>query len=296
LQASEGAEVVDLEAYKMPPCLIITGDGTTLYATRDIAAAKWRQEHFKFNQCLYVVGSEQILHFRQVFKVLELMHYPWATNLIHVHYGMYRFKDGKFSTRKGRIVKLTEVIDEARDKVLNIIAEKNPDLAEKEKVAEMIGLGAVVFNDLSTDRVKDVEFDWNTILDFEGDTGPYLQYTHARASSILRQATAKGFHPRLSDSPSAQFLQHEAALDLCKHFGRLSTALEGAIRLHKPSIVANYSLELAKAFNSFYRQIKVLDDKATKEETEAKLFVVKQAKQVMQNSLALLCMGAPEQM
>lgn len=300
LVKSEGAEVVDLEAQKMPPCLIITGDGTTLYATRDLAAAIWRHKKFGFDRCLYVVGAEQILHFRQVFQVLDLMGFPWAKQLEHVHYGLYRFKDGKFSTRKGRIVKLTEVIDEARDKVREIIEAKNPDLANKEEVAEMVGLGAVVFNDLSTDRVKDVEFDWGTILNFEGDTGPYLQYTHARAASILRQAQAKGFTAptKLPGASTAlpACLDQPAALELIKQFGRLSVSIEGAIRLEKPSIIGNYLLELAKLFNAFYRNVKVLDESASRADTEAKLFLVAQAKQVLANALALLCMSAPEQM
>ncbi len=294
LEESEGAQVVRL-GDDMPPCLILTGDGTTLYATRDIAAALWRKENLRFEKCLYVVGSEQTLHFRQVFSVLEKMGVPWVKELEHIGYGLYRFKDGKFSTRKGRVVLLTDVIDEARDKALEVINAKNPNLARKEDVAEMIGFGAVVFNDLSTDRVKDVEFDWERILDFEGDTGPYLQYTHARACSILRQAKAKGLSPALPGSDS-KLLSQPAAVNLMKQFGRLEPTLLGAVRLNKPSVVAGYAIDLAKSFNSFYRQVKVLEEGANASEIAGRLGLVDGFRVVLANTLALLCMKAPEEM
>lgn len=294
LVLSEGAQVVSF-GEDMPPCLVITGDGTTLYATRDLAAAIWRHAHFKFNRCLYVVGNEQQLHFKQVFTVLKMMGFEWANTLEHVNYGLYRFKDGKFSTRKGKVILCEEVLNEARDKALEIINSKNPDLKNKEAAAEIVGVGAVVFNDLSTDRHKDVEFDWARVLDFEGDTGPYLQYSYARACSILRQAAEKGFENR-TPSQSATLASSEAALSLMKQFGRLTAALEGAQRLNKPSILANYAIDLAKAFNGFYRQVKVLDPSASREETAEKLGLVAAFRQVLGNTLGLLCMKAPEEM
>jgi len=294
LELSEGAQVVSF-GEDMPPCLVITGDGTTLYATRDLAAAIWRHDHFKFDRCLYVVGNEQRLHFMQVFGVLKKMGHAWAEKLEHVNYGLYRFKDGKFSTRKGKVILAEEVLNEARDKALEIINSKNPDLKEKQSTAEIVGVGAVVFNDLSTDFVKDVEFDWNRVLDFEGDTGPYLQYSYARACSILRQAREKGFEPRLPSS-SPVLKASEAAQTLMKQFGRLEAALEGARRLNKPSIVANYAIDLAKAFNGFYRQVKVLDTAASKEDVGERLGLVAAFQQVLGNTLGLLCMKAPEEM
>ncbi len=294
LTLSEGAQVVEL-GEEIPPCLVITGDGTTLYATRDLAAAIYRHDHFKFDRCLYVVGNEQQLHFRQVFTVLKMLGFSWAETLEHVNYGLYRFKDGKFSTRKGKVILAEEVLNEARDKALEIINQKNPDLRQKEMAAEIVGVGAVVFNDLSTDRLKDVEFDWAKVLDFEGDTGPYLQYSYARACSILRQAGEKGLVARTPEK-SAVLANSEAALSLMKQFGRLVAALEGAQRLNKPSIVANYALDLAKAFNGFYRQVKVLDPGAPREETEEKLGLVSAFRQVLNNTLGLLCMRAPEEM
>ena len=294
LVESEGAQVVSF-GEDAPPCLIITRDGTSLYATRDIAAAIWRHKHFHFDRSLYVVGNEQQLHFKQVFGVIEKMGYPWASQLQHINYGLYRFKDGKFSTRKGRVVLAEEVMNEAKDKVLELIQTKNPELAGKEDVAEIVGVGAVVFNDLSNDRLKDVEFDWNRILDFEGDTGPYLQYSYARASSILRQAAVKGYQPA-TPANSAALKSSDAALSLMKQFGRLEPSLEGAVRLGKPSIVANYALDLAKAFSSFYRQVRVLDDSATPEDVNERLGLVLAFRQVLGNTLSLLCMKAPEEM
>lgn len=294
LELSEGAQVVSF-GEDMPPCLVITGDGTTLYATRDLAAAIWRHDHFKFARCLYVVGNEQQLHFKQVFTVLKKMGYAWADTLEHVNYGLYRFKDGKFSTRKGKVILAEEVLNEARDKALEIINAKNPNLKDKQKAAEIVGVGAVVFNDLSTDRHKDVEFDWDRVLDFEGDTGPYLQYSYARACSILRQAGEKGFEPRLPSS-SLALKESDAAQTLMKQFGRLEAALEGAQRLNKPSIVANYAIDLAKAFNGFYRQVKVLDTAASKEDVGERLGLVAAFRQVLGNTLGLLCMKAPEEM
>lgn len=294
LEESDGAQVVQL-GEDQPPCLILTGDGTSLYATRDIAAALWRHTHFKFQRCLYVVGSEQQLHLKQVFQVLEKMGEAWAATLQHISYGLYRFKDGKFSTRKGKVILAEEVLNEAREKALAVIEAKNPALASKHEVAEIVGVGAVIFNDLSTDRVKDVEFDWERILDFEGDTGPYLQYSYARAGSILRQAAAKGHQPA-NPAASNTLAQSEAALSLAKQCGRFRSTVEAAQRLNKPSIVANYALDLAKSFSGFYRQVKVLDEAAGPEEIAARLGLVSCFRLVFNNTLSLLCMRAPEEM
>lgn len=294
LVESEGAQVVSF-GDEMPPCLVITGDGTTLYATRDLAAAIWRHKEFGFDRSLYVVGNEQQLHFKQVFGVLKKMGFEWSEKLEHVNYGLYRFKDGKFSTRKGKVILAEEVLNEARDKALEIINAKNPGLRDKEGASEIVGVGAVVFNDLSTDRLKDVEFDWARVLDFEGDTGPYLQYSYARACSILRQAAAQGLETTLPEK-SQVLASSEAALSLMKAFGRLSASVEGAQRLNKPSIVANYALDLAKAFNGFYRQVRVLDPAAPREDTMEKLGLVAAFRQVLGNTLGLLCMKAPEEM
>ena len=294
LELSDGAQVVNV-GEDMPPCLIVTGDGTSLYATRDLEAAIWRHKNFQFQKCVYVVGSEQQLHFKQFIRVLAKLGYAWSADLFHAYYGLYRFKDGKFSTRKGRVILAEEVLDEAKIKALELINVKNPALANKDDVAEIIGIGAVIFNDLSTDRLKDVEFDWVRILDFEGDTGPYLQYSYARACSILRQGAAAGNLP-IMPLHSLELAKSPAAIGLMKEFGRLETSIEGALRLHKPSIVANYALDLAKAFNGFYREVKVLDKNSTPEEIQKKLGLVFAFKQVLSNTLALICMKLPEEM
>jgi arginyl-tRNA synthetase len=294
LELSDGAQVVKFGEDE-PPCLILTSDGTSLYATRDIAAAIWRREHFNFHRCLYVVGNEQQLHLKQVFAVLAKLGHEWSSSLQHVNYGLYRFKDGKFSTRKGKVVLAEEVMNEARDKALAVIQAKNPNLSNMAEVAETVGVGAVIFNDLSTDRLKDVEFDWERILDFEGDTGPYVQYSYARACSILRQGEKNGLIPVVPEH-SVTLSGSEAALSLMKQFGRFEPALEGALRLGKPSIMANYAIDLAKSFNSFYRQVKVLDGSAPAQETREKLGLVKSFRQVLGNTLSLLCMKAPEEM
>lgn len=291
LELSEGAQVVSM-GEDAPPCLIVTSDGTSLYATRDIAAAIWRHKEFAFDRCLYVVGSEQQLHLKQVFTVLGLMGFPWAKTLEHVSYGLYRFKDGKFSTRKGKIILAEEVLNESREKALNLIEEKNPNLPDKLKTAEIVGVGAVIFNDLSTDRNKDVEFDWDRILDFEGDTGPYLQYSYARACSILRTAEQKGYKIKCPEN-SSELSSSEAALSLMKQFGRLEGTIVGACRLNKPSIIANYALDLAKSFNVFYRHVKVLDQSP---DVPEKLGMVWAFRQALRNTLELLCMKVPEEM
>jgi arginyl-tRNA synthetase len=294
LETSEGAQVVSM-GEDQPPCLMLTQDGTSLYATRDTAAAIWRHEHFKFDRCLYVVGNEQQLHFKQVFSVIQKLGYDWADRLQHVNYGLYRFKDGKFSTRKGKVVLLEEVLDEAREKAAAAIEAKNPSLAEKAEVAEKVGVGAVVFNDLSTDRAKDVEFDWDRILDFEGDTGPYLQYSYARAGSILRSAATKGF--KVATPGNSETLKNsDSALKLMKQFGRLEISLEGAVRLNKPSIVANYALDLARSFSAFYRDVRVLDEKADPADVAERLGLVTAFRTVLGNTLQILCMRLPEEM
>ncbi|MCO5144219.1 MAG: arginine--tRNA ligase [Oligoflexia bacterium] len=294
LEESDGAQVVFLKEGD-PPCLILTREGTSLYATRDLAAAIWRKQEFQFNRCLYVVGSEQKLHLSQVFQVLEKMKYDWSSQLEHIAYGLYRFKDGKFSTRKGRVILAEEVLNEAVDKAKQIIEEKNPQLADKAKVAEIVGVGAVVFNDLSTERAKDVEFDWNRILDFEGDTGPYLQYSYARATSILQSDKVHGYVSK-SPKPESTWIHEKATHELIKQIAFLESNLSASVRLNKPSIVANYAIDLAHRFSSFYQQIRILETNASKEDTEQKLGLVSAYRIVLEKTLHLLCMKVPEKM
>ena len=236
--------------------------------------------------------------FKQLFKVLELMEVPWHQDLEHIKYGLYRFKDGKLSTRKGKTVLLSEVVDDAVKKAIQLIEIKNPDLEDKAEVAEIIGLGAVIFNDLSTDRVKDVEFDWDRIIDFEGDTGPYIQYSYARASSILRKAEAAGHKIPTSypEDKRQQLEESEHSVLLAKHLGRLRPTLQSAARQNKPSLVAQYALDLARVFNSFYRNVKVLEDTGDASGVAARLALVESARQALRSSLQRICMRVPEQM
>ena len=187
LVESEGAKIVDLEPYNMPPCLILRSDGGTLYPTRDIAAAFYRKKEYNFEKCLYITALDQNLHFAQWFKVIELMGYDWAKDLVHIPFGLVSLNDGKLSTRKGHVVLMEDILNHAIEKTKNIIEEKNPNLENKEKIAKDVGIGAVIFNDLFNSRVKNVVFDLERMLNFQGETGPYVQYTHARACSILEK-------------------------------------------------------------------------------------------------------------
>lgn len=188
VKESEGALLVDLESHGLPPCLLRKKDGATLYITRDLAAAIYRYERYNFHKLLYVVGAEQTLHFQQLFKILELLGFSWAGDCWHIPFGLIHFQDGRMSTREGRTIFLEDVLQRAIELARVIIMEKNPNLADKEKAARLVGLGAVIFGDLINDRIKDIEFDWDKVLDFSGETAPYIQYAHARICSILRKA------------------------------------------------------------------------------------------------------------
>ena len=304
LLKDEGATIVSLEQYKMPPFIVFTKEGISLYHLRDLAAAIYRKEQFKFQKMLYVVGSEQSLHFQQLFTVLSLMDLPWSKDLKHVKYGLYKFKDEKLSTRKGKSILLSDVLEEAQKRALNLIEDKNPELVNKEEIAREVGLGAVIFNDLCTDPIKDVEFHWDKILDFTGDTGPYVQYSFVRAQSILQKAERGEEDFNLSflkkwnikdyeSSKTFSFIETKELLKVIAHF---SLELEQAMRLNKPSILAQYVLSLAKRFHSFYRAVRVLDDDITKEERELRLALVKASGQLIKNTLYLLCVKSPLRM
>ena len=255
LKISQNATIVDLEEYGMPPCLIKKSDGATLYATRDIAAAIYRKETFDFDKMFYVVGAEQKLHFRQFFKVLELAGFEWAKDLEHIAFGLYRFKDGKMSTRKGKVVLLEDVLDEAVNRIKEIMAEKNPDLTEeeKEKIAEILGTSAIVFNDLKNDRIKDVQFSWEEVLNFEGESGPYISYSFVRCRGILKNADA------VEDTDYFE-ITHNSEKLLIKKLFEFADVLDIAYKNRKSHFIANYLLELTKQFNSFYHNCKVVGE------------------------------------
>src|SRR3989337_662723 len=231
----------------MPPCLLRKKDDATLYATRDSAAAEYRKKTYNFARMIYVVGSEQKLHFKQVFKVLELMGYKWANYCVHVDFGLMKFKDGKMSTRKGKVVLLEDLLTEAVERVGKIIEEKNPSLENNETVAKEVGIGAVIFADLSTKRNKDVIFDWDEGLNFDGETGPYVQYTHARLCSILR----KYGRPVTADIPF-DLLKEDETIILIKNLWRFPSVILKAAEFYEPSLISNYLIYVCGNLNRCY--------------------------------------------
>lgn len=291
LVESEGAAIVNLDAYGMPPCLILKKDGTSLYATRDIAAALYRKKTYHFTKALYVTGIAQSLHFQQWFKVVELMGYPWAKDLVHVPFGLVSLKGEKLSTRKGRVVLLEELLTTAIQKTLEIINEKNPGLPNKEEVARSVGVGAVIFGALSVNRIKDVTFSWEEALNFDGETGPYLQYTHARACSILRKAD---FRPAAGLSFDPEKLNEPAAVKVVKTLYLFPEKVLNAAAEYEPSMISRYLIDLAQDFNGFYHECQVLVD--DRELQQARLVLVAAVKTVLATGLSLLGIKAPEQM
>ncbi len=251
LVESEGAMVVHL-GDEMPPCLIRKSDGASLYATRDIASAIYRREQLKADVNLYVVGVEQTLHFNQVFKVLDLMGYEWAKNFHHVSFGLYRFKEGSMSTREGRVVFLEEILNRAIERVTKIIEDKNPNLEDKAIVARQVGMGAIVFNDLVNDRVRNVDFDWEKIINFEGDSGPYLQYCNVRCQSLIVK-----FGKAVPEKFSGD-LEEAEERNLLRTLMNYPDVLANAASAYKPNLLAQYLLELASAFNLFYNKHRIV--------------------------------------
>jgi arginyl-tRNA synthetase len=286
---SDEALIVDLRPYKMPPCLLRKKDEATLYATRDLAAAMYRHETYGFWKLLYVVGADQRLHFQQVFKVLELMGFPWAHDCVHVDFGLIRFHDEKMGTRRGNIIFLEDVLDRAVELAEHIVHEKNPELPNKRQVAEAVGIGAVIFTDLSTRRVKDVNFEWEKVLTFEGETGPYVQYTHARACSVLRKA-----EQALPFEVDYRHLSHDETFDLIRLLADYPVVLRRAAENYEPFFVTDYLLTLSERFNKFYHNYRILtDDTAVR---EARLGLVKAVQIVLEGGLTLLGISAPEEM
>ena len=289
LVQSQGTNVVDLEEYNMPPALITKNDGSTLYMTRDLAAAIYRKNTYDFDKCIYVVGSQQSLHFQQLFKVLELMGYEWSKDLIHVPFGMVALEEGTMSTRKGRVVFLEDVLKQAVEKTKEIVLSKNPNAKNVEQIAKQVGVGAVVFQELSNSRIKDYTFSWSRTLSFEGETGPYVQYTHARCCAVLRKAeeevTTDINYDLLSDGDGAEVL---------KVIGSFNKSILAAMRKNEPHIITRFVLDLAQAFNKFYHDNPILVDDV--EVRKARLALVAATRQTIENALALLGMHAPERM
>ena len=286
LKESEGAQIVDLEKYGMPPCLILRSDGASLYATRDLAAAIYRKNTYDFYKCLYVVAYQQNLHFKQVFKVLELMGKEWAKDLVHVAYGMVSLEDGAMSTRKGKVVWLEDVIARCVEKAYGIISEKNPDLENKQDVAEKVGVGAVIFGALYNNKIKDIVFSYDKVSSFEGETSVYVQYTCARANSVIE----KGGVP--SEFEISGLLPQEA--EVVKSIAAFPQAVKDAAEKYEPSIVARYAVDLAQKFNKFYFDCKILTAEGDKK--NFRLALTAAALTALKNSLTLLGIGVPDKM
>lgn len=287
LVESRGAQVVELEEYGMPPCIILKSDGSSLYATRDMAAAIYRKKTYDFYKCLYVVAYQQNLHFKQFFKVLELMGKDWAKDLVHVAYGMVSLEEGTMSTRKGNVVFLEDVIDKCIEKAYTIIDEKNPELENKREVAKKVGVGAVVFGALYNNKIKDIVFSYDKVLSFEGETSVYVQYTCARANSVLE----KGGVPADYEIPKLD----TAEFELIKALETFPATVKDAADKYEPSYIARYAVDVSQKFNKFYIDCKILaaEDERTK---NFRLALTAAALQTLKNAFALLGIGIPEKM
>lgn len=292
LKDSEGARVVDLEEYNMPPCIIITSAGTTIYATRDLASLKDRMNKYDFDKAIYVVGNEQRLHFKQVFKVLELMGYKeYAEKCEHVPFGLVVDKEGeKIGSRKGNSVFLEDILKEAIQKVEKIIDEKNPELEDKAETARKVGVGAIIFNDLSNSRIKDEIFDWDMLLNFQGETGPYIQYIYVRTNSVLEKA---GYIPEI-DKVDFTKIKEKEAIATIKLLYRFNEFIESAAAKNEPSIVARYLIDVAQSFSGFYNEHKIITEE--KELQDARLALTYAVGNVLKTGVTLLGMEMPNKM
>lgn len=285
LEIDDGASIVNLDKWNMPVCLILKRDGTTLYPTRDIAAAVYRQGEYKFDKAIYVTAAQQSLHFAQWFKVVELMGYDWYDRLVHVPYGTVSINGAKLATRTGNVILLRDLFDEAIRRVYEITKEKHPDADECRKIAEEVGVGAVIFYYLSNNRIRDINFVMEEALSFDGNTGPYAQYTYARTCSILEKAGSVG---KMTDAEIT-----DVEFELAKTISVFPERVKSALAEYEPSIVTRYAIELCTAFNRFYHDCKIAscEDEALR---DTRLALTAATKQVLATALHLICMKSPE--
>lgn len=289
LKLDDGASIVDLSAYDMPPCLILKRDGSTLYPTRDIAAAVYRKQEYHFDKCIYVTSAQQILHFRQWFKVVELMGYDWYDELVHVPYGTVSVNGAKLATRTGNVVLLRDLFGAAIEKVTEIMETKNPALKGRTDVAEAVGVGAIVFYYLSNNRIKDINFSMEEALSFDGNTGPYVQYTYARACSILEKAGVTDGTP----APVELTLTDPLEKVLCVTLSEFEERVRMALRDYEPSYITRYILDVATAFNRFYHDCAIVtaEDAAVR---ETRLALTRATKYVLGRAFGLICLRKTE--
>lgn len=287
LKESDGAYLVDLSEYNMPPCLILRSDGASLYHTRDLAAAFYRKKTYDFAKCLYVVAYQQDLHFKQLFKVIELMGYDWAKDMEHVSFGMISFEGQALSTRHGRIIYLEDLLSRSIDKARAIIEEKSPQLENKDEVARKVGIGAVVFFALSAGRIKDIDFWWDRALNFDGETGPYVQYTYARCCSVLGKA-------QVDAQPDYAGLADPEAQDVVRLLERFPELVREAAQRYEPSLITRYTVDLAQAYNKFYYEHRILDCEPGV--SAARLALTRAARDVIGAGLTLIGVEPTEKM
>lgn len=287
LTESNGAKVVMLDEYNMPPTIIRKADGATIYATRDLAAAIYRKRTYDFHKNIYVVGTPQALHFRQVFKTLSMAGFEWADDCVHVGFGLVKFPGKMMSSRKGDVVLLDDLLKEAVITAEKIIHDKNPNLADKENVARKVGIGAIIFTYLKNSREKDIIFDWDEILSFDGETGPYVQYTYARAKSILRKN-------EMAEKSDLTLLSAQEEFELSKTLEGFSSAVKVAMEKYEPSVITRYVLQVAKDFNKFYNNCQI--NSAEEQLKYARLHLVQATTIVIQNALELLGIETVEEM
>ena len=293
LVESQGAQVVNLDDYNMPPALVLRSDGATLYITRDLAAAFYRHNEYQFDKCLYVVAYQQNLHFKQLFKILELMgHEEWSKGMEHVAFGMVSYEGRALSTREGYVVYLEDLLCKAIEKAREILEEKNPNLPNKDEVARQVGVGAVVYFDLHNERIKDIDFRWDRALSFDGETGPYVQYTHARCCSVLRKAEAAGMSMENADFSS---MTDDEALDVLMLLARFPEIVKKAMDQSEPSLITRHTTSLAQAYNKYYFEHRIMEESDTAG-TAARLALTAAVRDVIKSGLYLIGVEAPERM
>lgn len=290
LEESQGAKIVNLDDYNMAPCLIMKKDGSSIYATRDLAAIFYRKATWNFDKCLYVTGQEQKLHFAQVFKVVELLGNEWAKDsLVHIPYGLVSLEGAKLSTRSGNIIYAEDILLQAIQKVKETINEKNPDTEDKDEIARIVGVGAIIFHDLYNQRIKDVSFKWDKVLNFDGETGPYVQYTYVRCASILRNVA----YDENAVIDYSQLLDNEA-IDLLKEINRFPQVVKDAAEKYEPCVIARFAMDVAQSFSRFYNADRVnVEDNALR---NARVKLVSMTKRTLKDALALLGVDCPEHM
>lgn len=293
LVESLGAKVVNLDEYNMPPCIIKKADGATIYATRDLAAALYRKEKYNFYKSIYVVGNPQALHFKQVFKTLELLGHKWSEDCVHVGFGLVKFKDKKLSSRKGEVILLDDLLDQSVSTIRSVIEEKNPNLKNKDEVSKIVGQGAIIFTYLKMNRERDIIFDWDEVLSFEGETGPYVQYTYARAMSILRKSGID-IEKNINEN-NLHLLIEDNEVALIKTLGDFNNQIKNAIKNLEPSIITRYVIDIAKNFNKFYNSNYIinLDNEDLK---LARLTLVYVSNIVIKNALYLIGIETVDEM